>query len=223
VSRVEAIMDPSDERPSAPSLPFHLLLPVVIAIGAVVIVIALIVRAAPSAWELLGAGRGAVPPEYYPLSAFVLVVATTLGQAVGWAGGTGILYYVLTRVGQPPGDRTWRVAMSAVYVGLGTLPLFVYHVLFGGPLLGVPRTGLEEWLARAHPDAHWLLVTVHPYIDFSVAPLTVIFLGLLWGLGEAMRRTVVVRTVLALALLGTSAAIALSLAIHSTLVHVRLM
>ena len=53
-------------------------------------------------------------------------------------------------------------------------------------------------------------------------PLAVIFLGALWGLGEAMRRTMLVRTVLALALLGTSLAVALSLAIHSTLVHIRI-
>jgi hypothetical protein len=109
-----------------------------------------------------------------------------------------------------------------VYLGLVTLPGLVYHVLFGGALLGLPRTGLAPGLAAEYPDAHWLLVRAHPVIDLGVVPLGLVFLGVLWGASEAARRTLWVQIVLALALLGTSLTLALSLAIHSTLVHIRL-
>jgi hypothetical protein len=49
-----------------------------------------------------------------------------------------------------------------------------------------------------------------------------VFLGLLWGTGERAREHRGVQALLALALLGTSMAVALSLAIHSILVHIRL-
>jgi hypothetical protein len=49
----------------------------------------------------------------------------------------------------------------------------------------------------------------------------IVFLGVLWKFGERVQRDPVYQTILALALLGTSFVVALSLAIHSTLVHVR--
>jgi hypothetical protein len=195
---------------------------VLIAAVAVIVVLAIIVAASRSAWFLLGAGRGFVPEEYYHVSGFVLVLATTVGQAVGWAGGSGILYYVMTRVGFGATWTTLRIAMSLVYLGLGGLPLLVYHILYGQWLLGIPRVGLEEWLTANSPDAYWLLITAHPVVDLSLIPLTVVFLGLLWGTGDRVQRNLVLQTVLALALLGTSLAVALSLGIHSTLVHIRL-
>lgn len=57
---------------------------------------------------------------------------------------------------------------------------------------------------------------------FLVVPLAVVFLGILWGFSDRVQRDPVFRTVLALALLGTSLAVALSLAIHSTLAHIRI-
>lgn len=200
----------------------RLLIPVVIAAVVVTLVLMAVVAASKSAWFLLGAGRGFVPEEYYHVSGFVLMLATTFGQAVGWAGGSGLAYYVMTLIGFPPTWTTWRVAMSVVYLGLGGLPLLAYHVLYGQWLLGLPRVGLDEWLNVNYPDARWLLLTFHAVVDLSLIPLTAVFLGLLWGLGERVRRSLVLQTVLALALLGTSLAVALSLGIHSTLVHIRL-
>jgi len=98
----------------------------------------------------------------------------------------------------------------------------LYHILYGQWLLGIPRAGLEEWLAANYPDAHWFLITAHPIVDLSLVPLAALFLGLLWGLGERVQERRVLQTLLALALLGTSLAVALSLGIHSTLVHIRL-
>lgn len=196
--------------------------PVVIAAAAVTVLLLIVVATSKSAWFLLGAGRGLVPEGYYHVSGFVLVLATAFGQAIGWAGGSAVLFYVMTLVGFRATWTTARIAMSLVYLGLGAFPLLVYHVLYGQWLLGIPRTGLDEWLAQNYPDARWLVISAHPIVDLSLIPLAVVFLGLLWGFGERVQRNLGLQTVLALALLGTSLAVALSLAIHSTLVHIRL-
>lgn len=196
--------------------------PVLIAAAAVTIVLLIVVGRSKSAWVLLGAGRGLVPEEFYHVSGFVLVLATTFGQAVGWAGGSALGYHLMTLVGFPASWTTARIAMSLVYLGLSGLPLLVYEVLYGQWLLGIPRMGLDEWLGANYPDAHWLLITAHPIVDLSLIPLGVVFLGLLWGAGDRAQRNRVLHTILALALLGTSLAVALSLGIHSTLVHIRL-
>jgi|GEM_PF-1436625 len=199
-----------------------LVAPVVIALVAAALVLAVVVASSPSVWRLLGAGRGLVPEEYFAVWGYVIVLATTIGQAVGWAAGSAILYAALTSAGLRSADLAARIAMSVVYVGLGALPLLVYHAVFGGPLLGLPREGLAEWLLANHADAHALLVRFHPAVDLAVIPLGILFLGVLWLTGERARAGAAVRTVLALAVAGTSLAVALSLAIHATIAHVRL-
>jgi hypothetical protein len=77
-------------------------------------------------------------------------------------------------------------------------------------------------LAANYPDAYWFLIYAHPVVDLSLIPLGIVFLGILWWFSDRVQRDPVFRTVLALALLGTSLAVALSLAIHSTLVHIRI-
>lgn len=193
-----------------------------IAAVAVAAVLLLIVVRSPSVWRLLAAGRPVVPEAYYAVSGYALVLATTLGQVVGWAGGSGLLAYLLVRAGRPATWSTVRAAMSVVYLGFATLPLLAYHVLFGGWLLDLPREGLEAWLAAHHPDARWLLLTLHPVVDLSLVPFAVTFLAVLWGTGDKPRSSLGIQVLLALALFGTSLAVALSLAIHSTLVHIRL-
>jgi hypothetical protein len=163
-----------------------------------------------------------VPEAWYPVSGFVVVLATTFGQAAGWAAASALLYYLMTLVGPTAGWGTARLVMSVAYLGLAGLPSLVFHGLFGQWLLGLPRTGLVEWLATHYPDAHWLLIRAHPFIDLALIPLGLVFLGLLWGAGDTVRRSRAAQTVAALALLGTSLALALSMAIHSTLVHIRL-
>lgn len=196
--------------------------PVLIAAAAVTILLLILVVASKPAWDLLGAGRGFVPEELYFLSGFFLVLGTTFGQAIGWAIGTGIAIYVMTLIGFSPNWTTARLAMSAVYLGFAGLPFLFFHILYGGWLLGMPREGLREWLTANYPGAYWLLIYAHPVIDLSVIPLAVVFLGILWKYGERVQRDTTLQTVLALSLLGTSLAIALSLAIHSTLVHLRI-
>ena len=199
-----------------------LLVSVAVSGAVVTLVLLAVVAASRSAWELLGVGRGLIPEDYYHVSGFVITLATTFGQAVGWAGGSALAYHVLTTLGLPPGLPSARVAMSVVYLGLATAPLVVYHVVFGGPLLGLPRVGLEEFLLAQYPDAHWLLIRAHPVIELSLVPLTLLFLAVLWLTGDRPLTSRAVQTVLALAVLGGSLAVALSLAIHSTLVHIRL-
>ena len=196
--------------------------PAGIAAVTVTIVLAIIVAASKSAWMLLGAGRGFVPEGLYPVWGFVLTLGTVFGQAVGWAGGSAIAFYVMTFVGFPATWPTARLAMSIVYLGLGTIPLFFYHILYGGWLLGMPRVGLKEWLAANYRDAYWLLIYAHPVVDLSLIPLAVVFLGILWKYDDRLERNPLLQNLLALSLLGTSLAVALSLAIHSILVHVRI-
>jgi hypothetical protein len=112
--------------------------------------------------------------------------------------------------------------MSVVYLGLLLVPLFFFHVLYGRWLLGISRPGLADWLWVNHPGAAWLLITAHPIIDLSLIPLAAVFLWILWRDGERVQREFGLQTALALSLLGTSLMVALSLAIHSTLVHVRI-
>jgi hypothetical protein len=196
--------------------------PILLAAAVVALVLVLVVWASPSAWRLLGAGNGLVPEEYFPVSGFILVLATTFAQALGWAGVSALLVYAATRLGISASWPAIRLAMTVSYLGILTLPLLAYHVLYGRWLLGLPRTGLDDWLAAYYPDARWLLVTAHPVVDLSLVPLAVVFLVALWAGGDGVRRSPVLQTAAALALLGTSLAVALSLAIHSTLVHVRL-
>lgn len=195
--------------------------PVLIAAAVVTIVLLIIVVASKPAWDLLGAGRGLVPEPLYLLSGFLLVLGTTFGQAIGWAIGTGIAIYLMTLFGYPPNWRTARIAMSIVYLGLAGVPLFFFHIFYGGWLLGIPRPGLNDWLWANHPGAAWLLITAHPIVDLSLIPLGVVFLWILWRYEERLHREFGLQTALALSLLGTSLAVALSLAIHSTLVHLR--
>jgi hypothetical protein len=193
-----------------------------IAVVAVALLLLGIVARSRSAWALLGAGRGLVPEDYYPASGYALVLATTLGQAVGWAIGSALLVYALTVVGLSPTWPRVRLAMAVTYLGLAVLPLLVFHALVGGWLLGLPRAGIEDWLATDHPDARWLLIDAHRGIDVSLIPLAAVFLLALWGFFGDPRRSLAAQTAGALALLGTSLAVALSIAIHSTLVHIRL-
>lgn len=222
MNRAEGSIGVGAARGARSSGPAGLLGSVLIAAVVVAITLGVVVAKSKSAWFLLGAGHGFVPEEYYHVSAFVLVLATTVGQAAGWAGGSALLYHVMTLIGFGVNWTTARIAMSLVYLGLGGGPLFVYHVLYGQWLLGLPRAGLGEWIGANYPDARWLLVDAHDLVDLSPVPLGVIFLGILWGLGELAQRNRVVQTILALALLGTSLSVALSLGIHSTLVHIRL-
>jgi hypothetical protein len=196
--------------------------PLVIAAAAVTILLLIIVAASLPAWSILGLGRGLVPESFYPVSGFFLVVGLTFGHAIVWAAASVIVFYLMVFLKYGNTWATARNAMAVVYLVLGPLPLLLYHILYGGWLLGMPRAGLQEWLAENHPAARWLLIYAHPVIDFSVIPLAAIFLGILWKYGDRLQRETTLQTVLALIILGTSLAVALSLAIHSTLVHARI-
>jgi hypothetical protein len=150
--------------------PGRLWLPILTASAAVTLLLLLVVSTSPSAWRLLGAGRGLVPEALYPVSGFVLVLGTTFGQALGWAAGTALFVYALTLLRISPTWPTIRLVMTVVYLGLAAVPLLVFHGLYGDWLLGMPRVGLDDWLAAHHPDARWLLITAHPVVELSLVP-----------------------------------------------------
>lgn len=195
---------------------------IVVAAAVAVLVAAIVAMANEPVWALLGAGRGLVPPEYYQLSALVIVTATTLGQFAGWIIGTAVLSFAWHLLGKPVTPFFVRGAMTVIYLGLVALPLFFFHVLFGQPLAGIPREGIAEWVVQNHPGAYGLLFTAHPVVDLLLIPYTVIVLALLWGLGDRVLRVRGLQIVLALVVVATSLSVALSLAIHSTLVHIRI-
>lgn len=196
--------------------------PMLLASLAVALLLAAVVWTTWSAWFLLGAGRGFVPEELYPVWGFVVTLGTVFGQAVGWAGGSLVAFYLLTFFGFPANWPTARLAMCAVYLGLAALPLSAYHFLYGGWLEGLPRVGFEEWLRANNLDAYRLLIYLHPVVDRLVAPLAIVFLAILWKYGDKFDRHRLYHLLLALSLLGTSFAVALSLAMHSILVHIRM-
>lgn len=176
-----------------------------------------------SAWDLLGVGRGLVPPEYYPYSALVVILGTTFGQFVGWAAGSALLAYVWYRVrGRVFSFKALQVAMTLVYCGLAFGPISLYHSLFGQPLAGIPRPALSTWLAQHYPNAYDLLITGHPWVDWSVLPIAIVVLVLLWKSKERVMHRWAVQTLLFFLIMLTSFVVALSLAIHSTLVHIRM-
>ena len=197
---------------------------VAIVVAAVVAILAaaVVVMAYQPVWQLLGAGRGLVPPEFYHLSALVIITATALGQYAGWIIGTAVLSFAWHLLGRPVTPLFVRGAMTVIYLGLVALPLFFFHVLFGQPLEEIPREGLAEWLAQNHPGAYGLLFTAHPVVDLSLVPYAVIVLALLWGLRDRALRNRGLQILLALFVMATSLSVALSLAIHSTLVHIRI-
>jgi len=224
VSHVEAqvIDSPAPETPAAPWLNRHTAPAVIVAVGAVAILAFAVIMRTSSAWHLLGLGRGLVPEAYYPYWGGVLVLGTALGQFVGWGAGAALLAHawgLLT--GRSITPRVVRSAMIAVYLGLVILPLSVYHVLFGQPLLGLERAGLREQLLREYPDAHLLLYDLHPAIDLSLIPLGVAAVWILWGASDRRLAGFSMQLVLALTILTTSLAVALSLGIHSVFVHLR--
>jgi hypothetical protein len=196
--------------------------PAVAALIGAAIVLAVIVVASPSTFELLGAGRGLIPEDFYPVWGYLLLLATVVGLVIGCVAGSALLFYVLTLAGQPSGWRTARLAMTLVYLALLPLPLLLYHALFGGWLLGMARTEVGAWLTEHYPDAHWLLVTAHVPIDLVLIPLALVFLVLLWGGGERTLRLRWAQTLLWLVVALSALAVALSLTIHSTLVHLRM-
>jgi hypothetical protein len=196
--------------------------PVVIGSITVTILLMLIVGFSKSAWTLLGVEPVFVDEDYYHVWAFVLILGTTLGLAIWWAAGSAVAFYVMTFVGFPVTWTTLRLAMSIVYLGLGPVFLLAHHILYGERLWGMPRIRLKEWLATNYSDAYWLLIYGHPVVDFSVIFCGILFFGTLWKYGDRLQRSPLLETTLTLSIIGTSFAVALSLAIHSILVHIRI-
>ncbi|MGH7416397.1 MAG: hypothetical protein ACREKB_01280, partial [Candidatus Rokuibacteriota bacterium] len=166
--------------------------------------------------------RGLIAEDLYPVWGFLLVLGTVVGLVIGWAAGSALLFYVLTLAGLASGWRTAQLAMTVAYLGLLGLPLLLYHALFGDWLLGLARPGVAEWLAQHYPDAHWVLVTAHTPIDLALIPLALVFLLLVWRLGERLSSVRWAEILLWLVVFLSALAVALSLTIHSTLVHLRL-
>lgn len=197
--------------------------PLLIAAALVIGLAAMVVFTSRSAWQLLGIGRGFVPPELYHYSALMVILGTTFGQFVGWVAGSALLAYVRWWVTEKPATlKLLQISATIVYFGLAALPLFFFHFLFGGPLAGIPQEGLPEWLQQNYPGAYWLLITAHPMVDWSLVPLGIAVVLIFWGRAEQVLRNRALQALVLFLILGTSLVVALSLAIHSTLAHIRI-
>lgn len=193
-----------------------------IAAAAVMILAVIVIFTTESAWRLLGAGRGLVSPGYYPVVGLVVLLGTTFGQFLGWAAGSALLAYVWCWVSASSAkDRIVQVSMTIVYLGLAAVPLFFYHVLFGQPLAGIERPQLTEWLSQNHPETYSFLYVIHPIVDWSLVPLGIGVLALIWGCFGRLRRDRPIQILFLFLVLLTSFAVALSLGAHSTLAHIR--
>lgn len=222
MSPAESQLVTTEQPVELPAGWMRLAAPAVTALIVAAVLLAVVVATSPSTFGLLGAGRGLIAEDYYPAWGFLLVLAVVLGQVIGWAAGSALVFYLLTLAGLAPGWRTAQLAMTLVYLGLVGLPLLLYHALFGDWLLGLARPGVPEWLSQHYPDAYWLLIAAHAPIDLALIPLTIAFLLLLWGLGDRTPRLPGVQTLLWLVVSLSSLAVALSLTIHATLVHIRI-
>ncbi len=197
--------------------------PFLIAVAVVSAVAILIVLTSRPAWQLLGIGRGLVTPQYYPYTGLLIVLGTTLGQFMGWAAGSALLVYVWYRFTRTSVRfHVAQIAMTLVYAGLAVLPMWFYHLLFGRPLAGLPQPGLPAWLRQNAPDAYGLLIVGHPIVDWFTLPLAIAVLAMLWGYGQRLMRQKGLQTLWLFLILATSLVVTLSMAIHSTLVHVRI-
>ena len=153
--------------------------PLMIVAASVIVLAVVVTFVFQASWQILGVGRGVVPPDFYPYMGLLVLLGTTFGQFIGWAAGSALVVHGWQLVTRRPIDlRAVQISTSVVYLGLAAVPLFFYHLLFGGPLAGIPREDLVTWLRDNHGSAYWLLIAGHP--------------------------------------------VALSLASHSTLVHIRI-
>ena len=197
--------------------------PLLIAALVVVVIALLVIFSSPSAWHLFGIGRGLVTPELYPYTALLIILATTFGQFIGWVAGSALLVYVWHRLlATAVTFRIVQVAMTLVYAGLAVLPTFFYHFIFGRPLAGLPQSGVSAWLRQHAPGAYGFLIVGHPVVDWFIIPLAIAVLAILWVCGERTMRQRGLQTVWLCLILATSFVVALSLAIHSTLLHIRM-
>ena len=196
--------------------------PMLIAAVVVIALAVLVVFTSKSAWHLLGIGRGLVAPAAYHYTGLLIMLGLTFSLFVGWAVGSALLVYVWQVLGSATTLRVVQVSMSIVYFGLAIVPIFFYHLLFGQPLAGLPRPGLAVWVHQTYPEAYWLLFPGHRVTDWLTIPLLIAVLALILGGRERMMRHWGMQTLVLFLILLTFFAVALSLSIHSTLVHIHL-
>ena len=168
------------------------------------------------AWQLLGVGRPVVPEGLYPVTAMAVLLITTGGLAVAFAGGTMSLLALWQILGKEVSFAAVRVFAGVSYLVVTLLPTSFIH------LYGIPRPGLAHWLQTQNPDAYQVLFGMHRAVDLSHFVLAFLGIGLLWGLGDKLRTSRVAQAAFVVVLLLTFFGISVTLGFHSTLVRIQI-
>ena len=161
------------------------------------------------AWYILGVGRPLVPEFLMPVTGFVVLLMTTGGLSVAWAGGT-ISFLELWEV---LGNRT-TFASVRVFSGLSLLIVWFLVATFLH-IFAVPRPGLEAQLLGQDPALQYALYTFHRYNDFMHFVLAVGALGMLWGYGEGLLRNRLAQVVTLVLIWLTFYCLSLTIGLHA--------
>ncbi len=168
------------------------------------------------AWHLLGVGRPVVPDAFYPLTALAVLLITTGGLAVAFAGGTMSLLALWQILGKGVGFATVRVFAGLSYLFVTLLPTIFIH------LYGLPRPGLAQWLQTQNPDAYQVIFGLHRVVDLSHFLLAIAGIGILWGVGDKLQTSRVAQAAFVVVLLFTFFSVSLTLGFHSALAGIHI-
>lgn len=169
-------------------------------------------------WELLEIGRGLVPEELYPYSAFVMLVITTFGLFFAWGMGNFALLLVWHLIGR---NRKMDPGKARLIAGLTYLVITFFllgFIHFFSPI----REGLGEWLAEHNPTAYGILFPWHTVVDYLPFFFAVGVFGFLFGYGDRIFQSRPAQAAVLFLLLSTFFTISLSLGFHSALVRIRI-
>ncbi len=166
------------------------------------------------AWYALGVGRPLVPEFLMPVTGFVLLLMTTGGLSVAWAGGT----ISLLGLWEVLGHRT-TFASVRLFTGLSLLIVWFLVATFLH-IYAVPRPELEAQLLGQDPALHYALFTFHRYNDFMHFVLMVGSLAMIWGYGENLLRNRLAQVVTLVLVWLTFYSLSLTIGLHSAAVRV---
>jgi hypothetical protein len=166
------------------------------------------------AWYVLGVGRPALPEFLMPVTAFVLLLVTTGGLTVAWAGGTVSLLGLWEVLG-----KKMTFASVRLFAGL-TLLIIWFLVATYLHICAVPRPELETQILSQNPALHYALYTFHYYNDVMHFLFAIAALAMIWGYGEGLLRHRLPQVVTLVLIWLTFFSLSLTIGLHSAAVRI---
>lgn len=166
------------------------------------------------AWYVLGVGRPFLPVALMPVTAFVLLLATTGGLSVAWATGTISLLALWEVLGR-------RTAFGTVRLFSGVSLLIVWFLVGSFThIYAVPRPDLEAQLLSQNPGLHYALYTFHLYNDLMHFVFAIAALAMIWGYGDGLIRSRAAQVITLCLIWLTFFSLSLTIGLHSAAVRV---